>query len=749
MPTRTTVGVATVQLFTDDVEMAKYSDQLLRDVIHKESIPNGGVRFHLNQFTTRMDRYYEYGRDHFVNGLPTGYGLDTIYINTSAQTISNTLVDILGEPIQLLTYTVDELADPVSEAHFHMAHYHGYVPSTGIINSTSIGKPATDVIVYTSSSFELYDPEIDLDIDGSTGQVLLQINYSKDNGDDTFTPIHTERVPMRWYTEGAPVIKATYRLTGDPTNEVYTWVYAVNSHEFPDLGSVVLSDQELLSYFPIVPIRENKQFIHEQREPYGIDHHLDTGGSGNENLEENEGVILPDVEVVLPPYSELNQSCRDLLEVIGLSLPQLSSSIAESPDIDDVDDAYLMNIVPINAGSKEEREYLWRYFVLMHATQTSTRDQWNAWENNPVGAPPITRIQWRDKRAAETEYEQSIRFNYIEMNLNKVGVMTTEGDYRTIGIPNNSTRTINGAYIRDDQLIYRYQKSATHYDEIIIHGIYQVGSIWVDVKRSKMLHSETTVGDAFAADDERIDGLYVPLCRNILDDMDNLTQQILVRKSFHIVINTIVKTKIKWYQTEAFRILIYIIAIIVAIYTQNPEATTTVLGLLQAVVVQVVVNLAISYVIDQILMDALIWLVKTLGLETSIILAVIIAAIALSSGNAEIMQFADQLLLATNAVFKAVAIAVKDEFLELQEDYEEFLESAEETQERLDKEMDELSSQLEAYELVRRSPSMSELETPEQFIHRTIHLGNPGVLSLEMAENFVGNLLKLPTQDFS
>ena len=562
MPRKTTVGVAATPLFPDPPEKEPYSDVLVKNVVQKQSIPNDIIRYHSNSFDGKMDRYYDYAKNHYIYGLPFGYGMSTPLFNTAQQDIANVISQIEGTTVQLLQAEIVTGTNADDEAKFFMKWYREYVPSTGTINPYNLGLEGTVVPTYDSA---FITPE---------GQ--LSITYTLDVGGT-----HTEIVDFRYYAPGIPVIVATYRLN----DEVYTWVYAPITGEFPTLTKIVLEADEY-EYYPIVPIRHNKINIAEERKS---SYYNDNRVNPQDWVIDSSGTTQ---------RSERNESTRKLLNTLGLNLDDLSEAIKGSPDIEYIDDAYLNNCILVSDKHQPGLRYMFEYFNRLALTQTSTRTEFEAWLSNPTTFSPTTQIIIKDRAIEnDAEYHHNLIFNYVETTtITNSGTVGTYYSYRT----GSGGRDVNGHYFSDEVFVIGHQTTPTQRTIMKVHGLRQLG--YINKGNGERLVTETTLEEAFKSTDP-INGLFVPLCRNIIADWDTADATDIAYRSMHIIVQSVVVTKIKWYQTGIFKIIVIIIAAIISVWTQNPLAFQSVWAAIYAIAYAIVINVIIGYIFQMIFRD--------------------------------------------------------------------------------------------------------------------------------------------------
>ena len=124
------------------------------------------------------------------------------------------------------------------------------------------------------------------------------------------------------------------------------------------------------------------------------------------------------------------------------------------------------------------------------------------------------------------------------------------------------------------------------------------------------------------------DVLIIPVDRTIAKEMELLKRERVYARSLHVVFNSMVIQKLKWYQTGIFQVIMYIVAIVIALWdgglTLTSVAAMSAATLITIIVQQIILTVVVGYVVQL----GLELLAKALGAEFALILAIIAAVIA-------------------------------------------------------------------------------------------------------------------------
>lgn len=444
--------------------------------------------------------------------------------------------------------------------------------------------------------------------------------------------------------------------------------------------------------------------------------------------------------------TEEYKTTEKMLSYIGMDFRELADSMHDDSDIANVDQAVLMMAVPIDSQNEVENEYLFKYFEDLHGRLPAA-----AIKLVDYNAPPNLDSQFglsdgvRPTYAvdiSDADFRMTLSFDAIEKKLRA-------GSIGDIGTRTNTSEAVESLATTFDGIedapvdigsarVLRHQVTLGVYEEIRV----------VNPKLRYHIYRE------LGAEGGAIEGgLLIPLDYNVCKSISSLNTGELYFRSLHLVFNSHVVQKIKWYQTGWFAALLTIVAVVVTILTLGTTwkavvAAATigakVLVILKAIFVLVILPMAVGYAATEI--------AKVIGPEATAWLA--IAAIAIggykgykAGGFAESAS-ARNLLTAANGLQTGAMNAIDILISDLMSEKEAFDAYATAQQEELDAAKDLLGladPNLDLLMFGGAQPLILFGESPEFFYNRMAHTGNPGAESLNLIQNFVKNSITLPT----
>lgn len=236
---------------------------------------------------------------------------------------------------------------------------------------------------------------------------------------------------------------------------------------------------------------------------------------------------------------------------------------------------------------------------------------------------------------------------------------------------------------------------------------------------------------------------YIPLSKKVMDSMGSIDEGELYNTSMSLVINTLNKTKLKWYQSTWFKFVLIVIAVVITAFTGQSwliAAAAAITAGIVAVVVLILQTILIAILVRL----AMTVIVKILGEKFALIIAVVAIIAAAVSGD---------LVLLTNVFTLASSIAsvvtenVAKDLEKLNEDREEFQDAVDERKQEI-QEAEELMGTpgglMAMLQEGRGDPVFYANETPDTFISRSL-INNPGVMTIEIQSNYFEVALELPT----
>ena len=279
---------------------------------------------------------------------------------------------------------------------------------------------------------------------------------------------------------------------------------------------------------------------------------------------------------------------------------------------------------------------------------------------------------------------------------------------------------------------YRLQISENTYREVHVRGL-----------RTTQKVSGGHAKDAAGSDE----ALLIPIDVDIVRKRVSKHRHELLCKSIHIIITTVQVVKQKWYQTGIFKVVMFIIAVIVAFFTYG-QGLYWYIALIKAIAITVAVTVAVNLVAR---------LLVSMGVDGGLVMAVIaVIAIILGSyayvtnGSVAGLNAAQYMAIANHSF----AISNQATALMMEKRYKAFLEFQDMAEERLN-ELEKLRKDLglddaviiDMFTLLSENITTPDIrigESPISFLERTTSV-DAGKLPLAVVNNFAYITTTLPT----
>lgn len=434
------------------------------------------------------------------------------------------------------------------------------------------------------------------------------------------------------------------------------------------------------------------------------------------------------------------------LKYMGVDYMTLSDGVNADPDVDDVAQSILLFGVNPAAQHQEEIEYLFKYFSLLHENAIAHSQQTQ------------TLLEEFDSYTASPSQVMSIQDRYFKMNLVFSGIekRNIPGSIGVIGTYTNtngavpistnlSTITATGVTavqaVAGSQPYYTYRKqvSDNEYEEVRVYN--------------PSLHYAITYKKGFSAGPGAAE-LLIPVDRAIVRTMSVRKKEKLLTRSLYMVVNTVIKVKTPWYASTIFKWVMVIIAIVITVLSAGTAAASLAaafaLGataLVIAIVQMIVVSLAIKYAVKL--------FVKKFGPKVGIIAAVAAMVVGGYMSNTGTVgsgteYWGENLIMVSSNIAKEAstefAVMTKDVITELT-DFNDWAKgqwsNLQEQREELG--LEQRAAGLDGLVFVNSHPLVVIGESPSAFYDRTIHSGNIGAMSFDVASGYVDASLTLPT----
>lgn len=461
-----------------------------------------------------------------------------------------------------------------------------------------------------------------------------------------------------------------------------------------------------------------------------------------------------------PQYHDTDafKSTKGLLRKVNIDYESLNDSIHENPDIDKIEQAAMVYGIPISSDNELDIRYLYSFF------------NW-IFENDPSQLPSlrlsvdpyfVARQGTRYKKIKQTalHYEEG-DLNFT-LKYDGVASRIHTGSIGEVGTVTKATRT--------EQMEYNYQ-------EEVSYGGGRYGARRVEiVEKTKLLEttvitltkqtapnvyrvieiagleqsSEVVKGHHATIAIDEDENLLIPINYDLVINTFNFLERNQVfARSMHLVFNSKVTVKVKWYQTALFRFVLIAIAIVITILSVGTGSgfSGAILGFAAGTTAAILVNILVYIAISVVTQYAFEFVAKQIGGELALILAIILIAVGAGAkfkGNntwsTELMKAGTNLQTAANNQFmkelNEYSIETQ-EFINLgQKELDEI--------EEINKSLDTITP-IDPLEIVGLQPIAVLGETPSNFYNRTVHAGNIGTLGFNYIHSYVDLSLRLPT----
>jgi hypothetical protein len=731
--TKTTVGTTVMRVIEDKdlpgsiqtgVTKALLKQGEMVDYVLEELVTGIGIK---------AQRMYEYAKGGaYVHGLPSGQYTTGV---AALEQVTAALQTIEGGALVDIGYSRYGPPNNLHIGWFKLMADHGYNPST---NQLSVLTAAKGTPVYLDDMVVVVPQAI---IDNIEPTTLSQWGIAPRAG---YTPKRTNgtaatrkliqpslveveagaaseylRVTYGWEVAGVytldsftiPVLDADY--PGNYFHARYTvggvvkyWLYRDGEGTFPALDAVY--DRAPVSngsYFPFAYFRHDKR------------------------------------SEISDKTTDAYKTSKKLVSYLGMDYDQVATAVDTNPGIADVQQAILMMAVPANTANQIERKYLWRFFnnMFLAGNPGTTFSSPSQAEISPDNS--IDGFKWELFTPSPEVVIQDTRFRMVIENggiykRRMVGNIGAVGSYHSghsivSRMVDTWVDSESGQVVPVDFPVkyhyYRRQVTSTLYDEILVAGMRTV---------FRVIGAYSTIGD------EEDDILLIPLDYSITKTFSVPDREILYARSLHYVFNSVVYTKVKWYQTGIFRAILVIVAVAIAWKTMGASLKAVAVLLAAgsyAAAAIIILGIVIEYIVVQIAFKLF---VKVVGVDIAILVAVIAAVTgvvqSIDAGSVAGAPWAETILQVSSGISKAVAGQVQADMQDLVGEFQAFS-LFKETEIKL---LEDAKALLNGSN--RLDPFVIFGESPGDFYNRTVHSGNIGVVGISAISNYVDIALQLP-----
>ena len=673
---------------------------VIQAILHGTAVPDEVLDSAMSGISRKAAKMHKYALEEYPLGLPNGsiVGLE----QTQASTIKAIIDQEIGKQVVII-YAFNDLLTPTMAAVDYLRSVRGLKFSTNEVTIHSFaGVSHSKPLLLNRGEYIATTNKIRLFYRQDTTTLLGSATYKE----------VSEEIPMpSGMFLGDFYCMAAYSIL-DQNGKVlpgeYFWYTRLSDKIYPEL---VYNPAQFASqaFMPIIPLRKDNSDLTSES-------HKDT---------------------------ELYKASKELLGMVNLDIDALAATLNSNPDIASIDHAYVMFGVNIHTKEQASLRYLCDFFDYM-ADQSVYKKQHYVDPNPRLKQWKRNSMFTRQFRGSGTPIDVALREYGFDISLDYLYVESklVTGSIGPVGFA-ASTR-------KGDDMIFCLQIAALTYKEIYVCEMVHKNTIYQG-------HAVTTTVSSSTKNDNFI----IPIHFGIASDMSLIKRNALYYDSFRMVINSYDVQKVKWYQSGIFKVVFFVVALVISIYTGGAGAWLA--GLAAAADIGIVA--VISYVLPALLIGVAVnygmkFVAKAVGAEFAMILGAVVAVAALTAGSGSSfnllgssMPSASTLLQCSSALMNASNEIIYEEIMDVMQEIEQFQAGAEKKMSVLDdaRKLLQTNEDIDPLQMIVFTPPYLAVpsESPDAFYNRTIHNTNIGVLCLDAIENYADIMLKLPEAKYS
>lgn len=674
----TVVGSTTVPLIEDTPNVVQQS--VMGSIVNGTNIATDLMNTLTHTYSHDVRRAYEYARTKYYYGLPEGSIGRFVVNNALVISVLKQFVTLgVNEDISIVAANIDNLYPNNFAYEYFRNNTTEFNPTNKTLSNVTFerylnseGNETSDEgVTYTTTAYT----DGDIDPINETSFYLRLYAY-EDRGDPNNSEFFT-RTWVKWvlinidhsdYNKLRSTLTDYYyyveyyifdKTTGVHRGDNFIWNYWVNSHRFVELDvSQDIIDQNY--YMPIVPLRVNNKMLTEE-DSYETTRY---------------------------------KTSKELLNILGLDIKQLTTGIVENPDVDKVDHAYVVLGANLFSDKPETIRYIHEFIKYLYGSGDKS-----------------------SLTIADETYQVKLTWGGI--------TSTIKGG--SIGKLNSVDKFIGENEFKVKYLRTRKQITTDTYHEFIWYEPVLHNYIYKTAK------AVTTTLDAINYDNN--EALIIPLNVSIVNNnLTALQANTLYYDALKLVFNSYDRQKLKWYQTGLFRAVTMVIAIAISVFTYGAGAAFV------GALFGVVINMVMSFIYDLVL--------KIFGddLAPYIMAVIIIVAIYFGYTSGFIPDIGQVVNLAISTATYTFGNIMAIEAEDIMNQFNEFQEYAKEQMGILEATQAELDNKYQRDPLgFYSSVGMMPNQTIDQFYYSKLQLPiTYGTSCYELLSSWVDTQLQLP-----
>lgn len=695
----------------------------------------------------RANRMYNFGKDHYLYGLPSGQVFSSFAGRQASKTV---LESLTGGAVTLSYYHFGPLNN-MHVAWKKLTEDFGYDYTTNEIVGKRIPVPGQVGIPVYLKDMQLVVTEATLD-EASNGSL-----------DQWGTPPNSGTTPEKKYMN---VVAGTQQgatpFAVDPQALVDHVIVTVCWEVQEPVSPSSTLTHPVVKFDTFTIALTGYDFTADWHQAKYVDHNNHTGywvyrhGSGDVSLDSIYDVAYADTGHFFPwvylRYAKTPQNqdkasqgymdTKRIMKMVNMDADHIIDSVHQNPDINDVEQAMMVMAVPADTSNPIEQRYLFDFFSGLYEQSKEDASQYTNTATNTAdygimgkllaGGPGLNKssIVIQDKR-----FKMALNWRNI-VKRRVAGSIGPKGTYAggANSVPSSvSVPSLGGGNVTWDTTSKRHW-----YQHQLTKDVYEEVQIFELKLTYHIFEQYTTTGD------ESDEILLIPVDMSLASGYTITEREVLYSRALHYVFNSRVVTKLKWYQTGLFRDIMLAVAIVVTVMSIGSAWETIALAMATTVTLNVVLLVMLQQAIKYLLLKIAFKLfVRAFGEKVAFIVAVVAAItatyMAIDAGGLDGAPWASDLLSVSTGLTKAIGTDLQNDFQDLLGQQTEF--------ERYIKEQ---TKTLEAkQDLLNHNEFLAPLvvfgESPHDFFQRTVHSGNIGAIGMDAITSFVDVALTLPT----
>lgn len=519
-------------------------------------------------------------------------------------------------------------------------------------------------------------------------EIYYSYDVDSDNSGPDSTNSYVETVQIEAVPTNVRYYYTAYTVDSDPRQILRYFYYSADVEDtYPTLAFEEAA-QTGNPYFPVVPIFADGHY-------YGDD-----------------------------TETEFYKTAERLCDIAGMDYADMCEQVKEDPSLNS-QDADIFNVtvqfaLPIHSHEESTWLYLAKYFERM--------EQYHGSRSGSV-------------HIKDDKFHSAIEWSSIDV--------TDRAD--TIGSLWKTSRT----YLGDDCIRFEYQLSK---------GLVRTVSItdlrWTDWGKKNKTNTENIDDNR----DPSTSNFLVPLSLEALDDIPAKHRHRVSQESYRLVVQTYYTYKEYWYQQNWFK---WVITIAVTVFTAGSGTWAAIGAMSATAATMTLVTILVEQMVSMLILKLATMIVADIFGDELAILFAIVAGSYMGAKNltawgtpttassfmtaeqlATMPSLADSLLgNVPRAVDNSVGLYLRKQQEELITEAQDL---AKENKVKMDalheqqKELDELSTWINPLNFAQHEAYWNPSESSQQFLTRTTHAGNIGVLATQDPHVYISQALTLP-----